>query len=102
MATVFAPQHSPQHQSPGGPALHNHAPQFLSNPMQGGGANMQDWLKAWKSWAATRKRGKMAQFIVQKLEDNVSLLRERWRGGGRGGVCEGEGGGGARAVKSAM
>ena len=41
----------------------------------GGGmgvANIQDWLKAWKSWAATRKRGKMAQFIVQKLEENVS------------------------------
>ncbi len=31
-----------------------------------------DWLKAWHSWAGTRKRGKMAQFIVQKLEENVS------------------------------
>ena len=35
-------------------------------------ASYQEWLKAWKSWAGTRKRGKMAQFIVQKLEENVS------------------------------
>ena len=32
----------------------------------------QDWLVAWKEWARTRKRGKMAQFIVDKLEDSVS------------------------------
>ena len=56
---------SPQH----------HHPQ-LSPRMTGGGIGgaSQDWLKAWKAWAATRKRGKMAQFIVQKLEDNVSLM----------------------------
>ena len=34
----------------------------------------QDWLKAWKAWAATRKKGKLAKCIVQKLEDNVSLM----------------------------
>ena len=63
----------------------------------------QDWLKAWKSWAATRKRGKMAQFIVQKLEDNVSIPTVQyivsatavepplsWGGGGEGGE-KGEG-----------
>ena len=33
----------------------------------------QDWLVAWKEWARTRKRGKMAQFIVDKLEDSVSI-----------------------------
>ena len=32
----------------------------------------QDWLRGWKEWARTRKRGKMAQFIVDKLEENVS------------------------------
>ena len=31
-----------------------------------------DWLRGWKEWARTRKRGKMAQFIVDKLEENVS------------------------------
>ena len=30
-----------------------------------------DWLRGWKEWARTRKRGKMAQFIVDKLEDGV-------------------------------
>ena len=38
-----------------------------------------DWLVAWKEWARTRKRGKMAQFIVDKLEENV---REGGRNGG--------------------
>ena len=38
-------------------------------------ASYQEWLKAWKSWAGTRKRGEMAQFIVQKLEENVSKER---------------------------
>lgn len=37
----------------------------------------QDWLVAWKEWARTRKRGKMAQFIVDKLEDSVSSSTER-------------------------
>ncbi len=93
MALAFAPQHSPQHQ-PGGGALHGHAPQYHGNQMQGSAPNMQDWLKAWKSWAATRKRGKMAQFIVQKLEENVS---ERGRKGGREGREGGrEGGKGGR------
>jgi hypothetical protein len=35
----------------------------------------QDWLVAWKEWARTRKRGKMAQFIVDKLEDSKQA---RW------------------------
>ncbi|XP_064396525.1 uncharacterized protein LOC135343497 [Halichondria panicea] len=33
-----------------------------------------DWLKAWRSWAGTRKRGKMAQFIVHKLEENKQAM----------------------------
>ena len=49
----------------------------------------QDWLVAWKEWARTRKRGKMAQFIVDKLEENVRRSkekgRERKRGRGRRG-----------------
>ena len=32
----------------------------------------KNWLRAWREWARTRKRGKMAQFVVDKLEDNVS------------------------------
>ena len=32
-----------------------------------------DWLRGWKEWARTRKRGRMAQFIVEKLEEGVSL-----------------------------
>ena len=36
----------------------------------------QDWLVAWKEWARTRKRGKMAQFIVDKLEETVRFLDE--------------------------
>ena len=35
----------------------------------------QDWLVAWKEWARTRKRGKMAQFIGDKLEDSKQA---RW------------------------
>ena len=31
-----------------------------------------DWLRGWREWARTRKRGKMAQFIVEKLEEGVS------------------------------
>lgn len=27
-----------------------------------------DWLRGWKSWASNRKRGKLAQFIVELLE----------------------------------
>lgn len=27
-----------------------------------------DWLRGWKSWASNRKRGKLAQFIVDLLE----------------------------------
>ncbi len=61
MSLAFGTINSPQH----------HTPQ-LSPRMSGGGGISQDWLKAWKAWAATRKRGKMAQFIVQKLEENVS------------------------------
>ena len=46
----------------------------------------QDWLRGWKEWAWTRKRGKteewawtrkggkMAQFVVDKLEDNARKL----------------------------
>ena len=53
-------------------------------------ASYQEWLKAWKSWAGTRKRGKMAQFIVQKLEENVSkkenLCSSDYVVGG-GGIC---------------
>jgi len=33
-------------------------------------ATYKDWLRGWKEWARTRKRGKMAQFVVDKLEDN--------------------------------
>ena len=51
----------PQHAQP--PQMHQATPS----------ASYQEWLKAWKSWAGTRKRGKMAQFIVQKLEENVSI-----------------------------
>jgi len=35
------------------------------------GPTYKDWLRGWKEWAWTRKRGKMAQFVVDKLEDNV-------------------------------
>ncbi|XP_019855352.1 PREDICTED: uncharacterized protein LOC105313719 isoform X3 [Amphimedon queenslandica] len=28
-----------------------------------------DWLRGWKQWAKTRKRGRMAQFIIEKLEE---------------------------------
>ena len=61
---AYASQHSPQHQS----LLTQH---HQGNHVAGGSADIQDWLKAWKSWAGTRKRGKMAQFIVQKLEECV-------------------------------
>ena len=33
----------------------------------------EDWLRGWREWARTRKRGKMAQFIVEKLEEGVSV-----------------------------
>lgn len=39
------------------------------------GASLEDWLKAWKHWANTRKRGRMAQFIVNKLEERKQA---RW------------------------
>ena len=32
----------------------------------------QEWLRGWREWARTRKRGRMAQFIVEKLEEGVS------------------------------
>ncbi len=71
MALAFAHQHSPQHQSP--LLAHHHTNHMAGGGGGGGGGvNLQDWLKAWKAWAGTRKRGKMAQFIVQKLEENVS------------------------------
>ena len=38
---------------------------YVSGPMY------KDWLRGRKEWARTRKRGKMAQFVVDKLEDNV-------------------------------
>lgn len=68
MSMTFAPQLSPQHQPMLGAGTTGGGYQLSP----GGMANMQDWLKAWKAWANTRKRGKMAQFIVQKLEDSVS------------------------------
>ena len=38
----------------------------------GGYPTPQDWLRGWREWARTRKRGRMAQFIVDKLEEGVS------------------------------
>eukprot|EP00731_Ephydatia_muelleri_P005712 Em0002g1888a len=35
----------------------------------------EDWSKAWKDWARGRKRGKMAQFIIEKLEEGKQA---RW------------------------
>ena len=66
MSLAFGAVHSPQHHHP------QLSPRMTGVGGGGGGGVSQDWLKAWKAWAATRKRGKMAQFIVQKLEDNVS------------------------------
>ena len=37
----------------------------------------KDWLQAWSKWAMTKKQGKLSQFIVKKLEENVrKWLRE--------------------------
>lgn len=33
-----------------------------------------EWLGGWREWARTRKRGRMAQFIIEKLEEGVSYL----------------------------
>jgi len=39
-----------------------YAPQFTQT----------DWLQGWRRWAESRKRGKMAQFIVDLLEKGVN------------------------------
>ena len=64
--SLVGPGHAAQQQQP--PQVHQATPS----------ASYQEWLKAWKSWAGTRKRGKMAQFIVQKLEENVSQKKNAY------------------------
>ena len=70
--SLVAPGHTQQ------PHAHAHA-QSQQVHQATSSASFQEWLKAWKSWAGTRKRGKMAQFIVQKLEENVSKKGGRSR-----------------------
>ena len=47
---------------------------FYSVRMSNYSFRYEDWLRGWREWARTRKRGKMAQFIVEKLEEGVSFV----------------------------
>ncbi len=51
---------------------HMHAHTHTDRSMMSYASTYKDWLRGWREWARTRKRGKMAQFIVDKLEDTVS------------------------------
>ena len=67
-----SPQYSPKSSStPPPPSFSSFLPQqIMSHTLPS--LTYKDWLRAWRDWACTRKRGKMAQFVVDKLEDNVS------------------------------
>ena len=47
--------------------------QVASSSMDASYPTPQEWLRGWREWARTRKRGRMAQFIVEKLEEGVSV-----------------------------